>query len=405
VPTLGTALLILAGINAINVKLPLPLRLSSTLVPVAIGKLSYALYLWHWPVFELYQTYFDSWTAFDRVIALGVTVLLSIASHVLVENPIRFSKGLGARPLQSLGAAAAVTLVIVTSAESLEREAGSRFIILPSGLALTSGQIKRDRATPNRMADCHLGLRSTTYDSCIYAKRNSSNRVFLIGDSHALHWFPAVEGFADKYDLQLYLRTKSACSVVKVPLFLKRLGRAYHECDQWTDRVLEEIERIKPKIVIIALSSRHEPVRPGTRDRLTGAERLAALAQSEHNTIERIAATGARVVMVADTPWLPEDPIDCLIENSRRTWLCRWPEQDVLPRNGFPWSFEHDKPPPGVNVVDLSDKLCWDGFCYAANDTHVIMRDRDHLTASFATTLGAILAERLGFERTLAQRP
>ena len=394
-PTLGAALLILAGVNASDMGLPIPLRLGAALIPVAIGKLSYALYLWHWPVFELYQTYFGSWTKLDRAIALGATLLLSIASHVLVENPIRFSKGLSARPLQGLGAALAVTLLIVVSAESLGREAGRRNIVLPNGVAFAPKQVKRDRASPYR-DDCHVGLRATNYASCIYAKRNSPHRLFLIGDSHALQWFPAVEGFAEKYDLALYSRTKSDCMVAEVSVFSRRLGRIYHECDQWRARVLEEIERIRPEMVIIGLSStRQAPVRPGTSDQWTGAERLAVFAEVERKMIKRIAATGAQLVMIADTPTLPADPLDCLVESGGSTWRCRWPEQETLPRNGFPWSFKPDKPPPGVTVIDFSDQLCWNGYCYAANETHVIMRDTHHVTAAFSATLSDVLEQRL----------
>ena len=375
--------------------LPIPLRLGAALIPVAIGKLSYALYLWHWPVFELYQTYFGSWTKLDRAIALGATLLLSIASHVLVENPIRFSKGLSARPLQGLGAALAVTLLIVVSAESLGREAGRRNIVLPNGVAFAPKQVKRDRASPYR-DDCHVGLRATNYASCIYAKRNSPHRLFLIGDSHALQWFPAVEGFAEKYDLALYSRTKSDCMVAEVSVFSRRLGRIYHECDQWRARVLEEIERIRPEMVIIGLSStRQAPVRPGTSDQWTGAEKLAVFAEVERKMIKRIAATGAQLVMIADTPTLPADPLDCLVESGGSTWRCRWPEQETLPRNGFPWSFKPDKPPPGVTVIDFSDQLCWNGYCYAANETHVIMRDTHHVTAAFSATLSDVLEQRL----------
>ena len=78
-----------------------------------------------------------------------------------------------------------------------------------------------------------------------------------------------------------------------------------------------------------------------------------------------------------------------------------------LPRNGFPWSFKPDKPPPGVTVIDFSDQLCWNGYCYAANDTHVIMRDTHHVTAAYSATLSDILEQRLaGVLRVpLARRP
>ena len=58
---------------------------------VAIGRLSYSLYLWHWPVYV-----FASPERFDinrwalTLIRIGVSVALAVASFRLVEQPVRF---------------------------------------------------------------------------------------------------------------------------------------------------------------------------------------------------------------------------------------------------------------------------------------------------------------------------
>ncbi len=101
-------------------------------------------------------------------------------------------------------------------------------------------------------------------------------------------------------------------------------------------KLLDEIEQLKPEIVLIAHASHHTPAGPDGVKRLSGSARLATLAQGERALIERISATGAQVVMIADTPMLPVDPLDCLLQNSGRTDLCRWPKQNVFhdPRRG-----------------------------------------------------------------------
>lgn len=128
---------------------------------------------------------------------------------------------------------------------------------------------------------------------------------------------------------------------------------------------------------------------------MTGEERHTVLAEAERRTIDRILATGAQVVAIADTPWLPQDPLECLMEKSARTWLCRWPMSAVFSPWRFPSSFPHDRPPQGVTVLDLADQLCWDGFCHAASDNYVIMRDRNHITRAFSLSLSALLEQRL----------
>src|SRR4051794_26629854 len=125
--------------------------------------------------------------------------------------------------------------------------------------------------------------------------------------------------------MALHLRTKDACLVIETPLFSSKLGRALNECDAWRVKLLEEIEQLKPEIMLIAHAAHHALAGPGATRPLASSARLAALAEGERAMIERITATGAQVVMIADTPMLPASPLDCLLENTGRTDLCRWP--------------------------------------------------------------------------------
>jgi peptidoglycan/LPS O-acetylase OafA/YrhL len=54
---------------------------------VGIGRLSYALYLWHWPVFWVLQERFDATAAQVRWPALAVSFACATLSYYLVERP------------------------------------------------------------------------------------------------------------------------------------------------------------------------------------------------------------------------------------------------------------------------------------------------------------------------------
>jgi peptidoglycan/LPS O-acetylase OafA/YrhL len=57
-----------------------------------IGDLSFVLYLWHWPVIELHrQLSFVPLTNSDLISLFLITFVLSIGTHHLIENPIRFN--------------------------------------------------------------------------------------------------------------------------------------------------------------------------------------------------------------------------------------------------------------------------------------------------------------------------
>lgn len=82
--TIGAALIILTGANGFVG------RLLATPGPVFVGRVSYSLYLWHWPLIVFYRL----WVAPDITLLAGIGIgLLSFACAVLsfrfVETPLR----------------------------------------------------------------------------------------------------------------------------------------------------------------------------------------------------------------------------------------------------------------------------------------------------------------------------
>ena len=92
-PVLGTAAVVRWGGSTFATVL-------GALEPAAeLGRISYALYLWHWPLIILvpFITFRDLGTI-DKLIILVLAISISSASTRLVEEPIRFSYARKARP-------------------------------------------------------------------------------------------------------------------------------------------------------------------------------------------------------------------------------------------------------------------------------------------------------------------
>lgn len=86
-PTIGAALMIAAGPNAWCNRHIMSLR-----VIVWVGLISFPLYLWHWPLLALARIQEGEILAFtDRVILMGIAIILSWATYQFVEKPIRFN--------------------------------------------------------------------------------------------------------------------------------------------------------------------------------------------------------------------------------------------------------------------------------------------------------------------------
>ncbi len=113
VPTLGTALLLLSiaeGETRVS-------RLLSTPVMTGIGKLSYSLYLWHWPLitFGKIQAEIHGFSPLTGAAAGGaVGCVLACAAYVYVEQPLR--QGGAGRPWRLKAVAAGFVSVLLGSA-------------------------------------------------------------------------------------------------------------------------------------------------------------------------------------------------------------------------------------------------------------------------------------------------
>jgi hypothetical protein len=55
-----------------------------------------------------------------------------------------------------------------------------------------------------------------TLSQCEYGDRNSGTAVVLFGDSHAEHWFPAIESIANDKHWRLLTLLKSSCPAARV---------------------------------------------------------------------------------------------------------------------------------------------------------------------------------------------
>lgn len=113
----------------------------------AIGRLSYALYLWHWPVDIFVSTQRTGWDDLTvSGVRLAVTFALSIASYALIENPIRFRLHWtrGRRGLGTFVAATVVTsavwlaMPIPSSTNAVDADALAAAMAAPSIIAPTT---------------------------------------------------------------------------------------------------------------------------------------------------------------------------------------------------------------------------------------------------------------------------
>jgi len=108
VPTLSTALIIFCGLGG-------QLSLLTNPLMRYFGRISYSLYLWHWPVLILPAVALaHSLSLAEKLLAILLSILLASLTTRWIESPMRKGWALGTMPQRNAWtAAASVTLILV----------------------------------------------------------------------------------------------------------------------------------------------------------------------------------------------------------------------------------------------------------------------------------------------------
>jgi peptidoglycan/LPS O-acetylase OafA/YrhL len=116
-PTVGAALVVVAGVRSTRYG---PARLLGTAVPRFLGRISYSLYLWHWPVLVIPAVALEAplplWARAGLVV---VAIVLATGTQWLIEDPVRRGRLVGTVPRRNLAMAGALTLTVALVAVSV----------------------------------------------------------------------------------------------------------------------------------------------------------------------------------------------------------------------------------------------------------------------------------------------
>lgn len=239
---------------------------------------------------------------------------------------------------------------------------------------------------------CHVDHAATDSPACVYGNPRSAPTIVLFGDSHALHFFPAVRRVAKRRDWRLVSLTKSGCPPAEIDVYLRRARRFYAECGVWRDAMLRRIEGSETPAVVVTSGSMHTRVMEGGRV-LSRPEAHEALARGYAAVAERLVAAGARVVAIRDVPRAPWPIPSCVAKSMRHLGRCAFSRRRALPHpDPVSATLRHVD---GVRLIDATSRLCVRRLCPAVIDDVLVYRDHSHLTATFAATLAPWLGRRL----------
>ncbi|TDQ45510.1 acyltransferase family protein [Actinorugispora endophytica] len=408
-PVLGAAAVIAAGRGPGRLSAG---RLLGTGPARFVGDISYALYLWHWPLMVITLGMLNE-TGFDPVplsgaLVLAASFLLAWGTRIAVEDPVR------ERGLLDTGRSAAVFalvgVLVVAGAGGALHVRAQQALTTPfdpsvhvGPEALASGEptqtevvdplypsvVGAEDDLPDLYSDgCQSTEAETAPSPCVYGSEDAGTTVAIVGDSHAAHWSPALQEVAEDRGWRLYTFTKSSCAFT-TELLTRPNGDAYPQCQEWNENVVAELRELGPSIVFT--SSRALALPHGVDDAVTGRERMA---EGMVRLWTRLEESGIRVVALRDTPKTRARVVECIDLHARALDPCAQDRDNAL-EAADPQVLAASRPGNDALVIDLSDRFCAEDVCPAVVGNVIVYRDSHHLTATYSRLLGDDLGSRI----------
>jgi hypothetical protein len=380
-PAFGAALMLVAGAGGDG----LATRGLGSRWPVAVGRVSYGWYLWHWPALVFAAVLFPG-SVLGAVATVTASFFLAVAMHRWIEQPIRRGRSEDARPVVLLGVVGSIAMAVVAlqvasiaSPEPVQQRQGTRH---PIQAKVTYPEIYD--------AGCDDWYHSAELKPCYVPPFSEEGPTVVVsGDSIGLQWFPAIRSMFQRRGWNVVVLTKSACAMVDRPFFYERIGREYTECSEWRDAVIEFIRETRPDRVVLGSAGSY----PFNESQWT---------EGTTAVLSAIAAPGRRVDVLGPSPALPFDGLDCLMRQYQGLppvavdSRCSVPLQDVRWIDVERSLATAAERVPGVNVIETSTIVCPGGICLSWGRGQLVFRDAQHLNADFTLAVEDELASRLG---------
>ena len=373
-----------------------------------LGTISYSLYLVHWPLQVIPQAASlseEPLPLWIRLLLGAVAVPLAWLLHRLVERPVLRWPSLRRGPSWRTGAlAAAASLALIATSAGISQvlpqqtssdrtaaqeqpslaPAGTDFV--PANLSPTLETVSGDNPSIYA-AGCHQEGEAADASGCQAGENPDAPLVFLIGDSHAANWYPALERLAEEGRIRLDSSTKSSCLPLETPQQFE--DRPFDSCDRWRGDVLERIDEVDPDLVVLAAFHDPDRLMPGGQD---------SPETRWHDGLARTLARidGPPVAVMRDVPTHAQAPTHCLAQNPESAGRCATPRADAfeepLVQAEADAIAESDA---DAHHVDLTDYFCNDSSCPVLLGNTVIYRDQHHLTQTFSREMAEPLWEEL----------
>jgi peptidoglycan/LPS O-acetylase OafA/YrhL len=390
-PCVGGALMILAGASGRHV---MSYVLESR-PAVLIGKISYSVYLWHWPLFTFFTYYMmRPPTVVEGLLLAVLSLAMAFVSWRFIEQPFR-RRTIAPQRRQIYYWAGAATASALFIGAAIVTTQGLPWRIPPDirALALRSNYMHPFRYCHGRKPAeiragnvCHIGDKST------------APSFVITGDSHADMQVPAFDEAARQAGTSGLVMTRGGCAPVT------HVREAWgnedeSKCDNFNKAVTEVVLRT-PSIRKVFLAGFWRRQAGGLEGHYFTDDQSTEVSPEETRKVfkralmrEITALKGKEVYIVADVPYVGYE-LPTMLARSRllhekhpgvplsvtkATYLFNQ-------KSAFAVLGEIAKV-HAARVLYVDDVLCPDDRCDFVRDGKILYRDKDHLSYAGAMLL------------------
>lgn len=327
-----------------------------------VGKISYSLYLWHWPIVVFYGYWIIREFQFaDKLVMALITFLIGWFSWRFLETPFRLHAQHEYRPKRVYAATLVSSVLVFLVGSAIWQTDGlpERF----PGIDIEA--ISQSREAGQQMP-CFMSREESFVvwqaDLCLLDSPESEQTVLLWGDSHAFHLVAGLQANQDRLPFDVLLYTSAGC-----PPVLNQHLAGRPNCFANNQHALKLIESHQINKVILAGNWRF-------------AEKVEKLnIEGLSQTVEALKQMDVDVTVVNQLPlYAISNPQYLAARLSQR----EQPEADYFmkPDEGFVIRQRIRDMLPETRIFDAYGLFCPEHSCKIFNQGDLMVIDRGHLS-------------------------
>lgn len=377
--------------------------LLSNPILVFIGKVSYPLYLIHWPFLILLRIYEGGFPEFQhRLYLLGLILLISTIIYYFVELPIRKNK--------TSWITFALSFLMLSTAlfsYSVYINDGYKERKNIQELDQYINSATRSLEWENECFDIPFAYKLEKDWYCSFGLKNlhdsNKNRIFVTGDSHALSISPALVKFANNYHYRIdFAGTSSCLPLLNIQTVRETKHQEKFNCQLLNERVANYIKSNNIKNVLLVArwnfyfprteSEDSAPIKlVSNNEAYIQTNQSAIFIQSLISTIDFYHKSGVNVMILLDNPNQIYRPSDTIKDrwfisddkiNQYATSIKQHIEDQKRFRNEL-LKLDQSK----IKIINLDNSLCGDKVCPLVKDKKFLYIDYDHLSNYGSTVI------------------